>query len=196
MAGIIEDGEVTIKFVAPLTISSNQPAFASDTLSLKRSVASQKSQRWEISTKLMPSNDSADYFVHSIISGVDKVFEIQVPQIFQRIRTTTATSLKVNTDTAASLDVVPVNCIGKIGKGELIKFSNHSKVYMVTETLNGNGYLKIYPTLRAPVTNGTIISFGDDTRMAVRQDTNNLLGITYIDGILSDPGTVKFIEAL
>jgi len=33
-------------------------------------------------------------------------------------------------------------------------------------------------------------------RMSVRYELDTALGITYVDGIMSDPGSVKLIEAL
>lgn len=196
MAGIIVDGVVAVKFVAPMQIISNQPAFVSDTLSLKQNVAGQKTQRWEITTNLEPSNSSADFLIHSVTRGYGLGFNIQMPQVFRPFKATTSTSIKAAENLPLQAITIALQNNGKVAKGEFITFANHSKVYVLTDELSGNGRVGIYPPLRAPVPLGTTVNFGDKTQMVVRYAPETALGITYVDGILSDPGTVKFVEKL
>jgi hypothetical protein len=199
MAGIIENGVVTVRFVTPMSVVSNQPVFVADTLSLKRQVLSQGVQRWEISTNLEPSNNSADFLLHSVTNGYDKVFDIQVPQVFRRNgNLNTATIIKAVGNFAANTSTLQVNSDGLVSKGEFIKFTNHDKIYLVLNNVvqSGNTALQIFPALQKPVINNTFVGFGNNVIMKARYDTSTALGITYIDGVLSDPGTVGFIEAL
>jgi len=200
MAGILENGQVTIRFVAPTSIISNQPSFVQDTVSLKRQTNSRGVQRWEIKTNLEPSNSSADFLVHSITVGHNNIFNIQVPQVFRlKESDKTTTSGIVSLFTQGQLNSSTISITGnngQISKGEFIKFGNHDKVYIVTETRNGNGNLEIYPPLRMVTNAGTSIAYGSSVTMKVRFDTDTVLGITYTDGILSDPGAVTFIEAI
>jgi len=199
MAGIIENGVVTVRFVTPMSVVSNQPVFVADTLSLKRQVLSQGVQRWEISTNLEPSNNSADFLLHSVTNGYDQVFDVQVPQVFKRSgETSTATTVRVNSLNAANSSTISCNVNGTLLKGEFIKFINHDKVYILLNnvTTSSTAQLQIYPSLRSQVPANTLIATKQNVIMKCRYDTSTALGITYIDGILSDPGTVGFIEAL
>jgi hypothetical protein len=200
MSGIIQNNTVIARFVTPTSILSNQPAFVSDSISLKRTTVKQNIQRWEITTSIEPTNDSAEFLLSSLINGYTEVFEIQVPQIYRLNgkNKTTSTSNPTTTvfNSANANTIIIANNNGIISKGEFIKFANHSKVYVVTETLNGNGNLKIYPNLVNSVPETTVVNYGSNVRMQVRYDLNTLVGITYIDGILADPGTVTLIEAL
>jgi hypothetical protein len=199
MAGIMENGVVTVRFVTPMSVVSNQPVFVADTLSLKRQVLSQGVQRWEIVTNLEPSNTSANFLLHSVTKGYDKVFDIQMPQVFRRGgNLNTATTVRVVGNFTANTSNLQVSSNGLISKGEFIKFANHDKIYLVLNNVvqSGNTSLQIFPALQKPVTNNTFVGFGSNVVMKARYDTSVTLGISYIDGILSDPGTVGFIEAL
>jgi hypothetical protein len=199
MAGIIENGVVTVRFVTPMSVVSNQPVFVADTLSLKRQVLSQGVQRWEISTNLEPSNNSADFLLHSVTNGYDTVFDIQVPQVFRgSSEKSTATVIRTNFLNPVNSTIIDCSVNGTLLKGEFIKFINHDKIYVVLNTItnSSSAQLQIYPSLRVQVPENTIILTKEDVLMKCRYDTSTVLGITYIDGILSDPGTVGFIEAL
>lgn len=196
MAGIIIDGQVAIQFVAPLAVRSNQPAFVSDSLNLIQYVVRQKAQRWEITTNLAPSNDSSDYLCHSVEYGFDIPFDIQMPQVRRAVVQTNATKAEVTTNALAGTEVMTTLITGKIQGGEYIQFENHSKVYLLMGDAQGAGGIKIYPPLRKPVPVGTKIFSGKNVKMRVRYDLSVALGITYVDGILSDPGSVKLVEAI
>jgi alpha-amylase/alpha-mannosidase (GH57 family) len=201
--GIYEEGKgVVVRFVAPMTIKSNQPVFSMDTLSLKRQTTSQKAQRWEITTNLEPSNTSIDYFMSSVLNGFDHTITIQMPQLLQtKARTSTirgdliitANAVKGQTTVQAGNGVAT----GNIYRGEFIKFGNDDKVYLVKQDfIGGVGNLEIYPPLRKNTPNGTSVLYRDNVLMHCLYDTTTVLGITYKDGILSDPGSITLIEDL
>ena len=81
-------------------------------------------------------------------------------------------------------------------KNEFIKFANHDKVDLVTETVVGDDTMRVYPRLVQDVPNNTVIAYADNVVFKARYDTSSMIGITYVDGVLSDPGTLVFIEAL
>jgi hypothetical protein len=196
MAGLIIDGMVKVGFVAPLQVISNQPAFVSDALNLRQQVARQKAQRWEITTNLEPSNDSAEFFIHSITNGYDAVFLIQMPQIYRAPGATKVTNLQTAQDYLKGANSIAANLVGQVAQGEFIRFMNHNKIYTVRKSLKNSGQLDIYPALITAVPGGTIILTDTSVSMQVRYDPTTALGIKYIDGILADPGSVKFVEAL
>jgi hypothetical protein len=200
MAGILQSGVLIARFVAPMSVVSNQPAFISDTISLKRQVSSQNVQRWEIVTRVEPSNSSADFLLHSVINGYDNVVDIQMPQVYRSNdnKTTSTSIISVSANATKGQTTISIsNNNGTLAKGEFIKFQNHDKVYLVTSTLaSSSGSITIYPRLNFDVSSGTPMLYGSSTILKARYDTNTILGITYEDGILSDPGTIGFIEAL
>ncbi len=199
MAGILENGVVITRFVAPMSILSNRPVFVMDTLSLRRQTVSQGVQRWELKTNVEPSNNSADLLVHSVTNGHDTVVDIQMPQVYRPANGTTTNSAILTNSLTYSKGFSSVNITnnnGTILKGEFIQFSNHDKVYMVTQSLSGNGQLKIFPSLIQDIPPLTGIFYKNDVVMKARYDTDSIQGIVYTDGVLSDQGSITFIEAV
>ena len=58
--------ELLCLFSAPLSIRSKQPAFASDTLSLKGKTIQTNYQRWEIDTAIAPLDPDFNILGHSV----------------------------------------------------------------------------------------------------------------------------------
>lgn len=191
------DSELAAVFSAPISISSNQPAFGADTLSLKRSSASTGAQRWEISAMLMPSTDGVDIFTNMLTSGYGEFMYVRMPQLYRNgAQMPTGLSLTVAGAPQGS-DTVNISGAGSnLLKGEFIKFASHAKVYMIIDKgVNGVG-VKISPRLIAPVTVGTVVNYGGKVTMRCKYEFNTVLGLQFNDGILSSPGQVKVVEAL
>lgn len=189
-----KDSEIRCGFATPLSVISNQPVFAQDMLSLKRRTRSQNVQRWEIEGNIEPSNNSADFLVHSLSTGYDTVFFVRMPQVFGNA----PADISPGQSTVTSDAAVKVNTVSISGVlpavGEFIQFMNHSKVYLVVEQ-NVNSIKLEPPLLRAVMANEGI-NRGGYVTMHAYFDTNVKLGITYTDGVLSDPGSVKILEAI
>lgn len=197
MYGIYENNQVIAKFVAPTTLRSNQPMTVSDTLSLKRQISRRSAQRWEITSNLEPlSDDAEDLFVNLVTKGFSETVSITVPQNVGSVRKTTSTAISPKaTGSANATQLTVIDNAGIIAKGTLIKFDNHSKIYMLTSDLSANGSLNIYPALRIAV-NQTSFKFKKDVIMSCLYDTDTVMGMIYSDGILMDMGTVTLIEKL
>lgn len=196
--GIIYDSEV-IQFVAPISVISNQPVFVMDSISLRRSSNSQDVQRWEIKTNLMPSSDSANFLLHSVLNGHSEVFDAYMPQVYRPSKASTAVGVStVSEFTGRGSAAVKIGGFtGTIYKGEFVRFANHNKVYLATANITAGGnYISIFPKLLVPVPSNTVMTYGNDVIFRARYDTDTVLGISYKDGILSDPGTVTLIEAI
>jgi len=199
MAGIITPNGI-IRFAAPMSINSNQPVFISDSINLKRYTASMGVQRWEIETNVEPSSSSADYLIHSVSNGYSEIFNIEMPQFYRSSGYTTGTILASAT---AGTYYIRVGSVTNIAKGDFVSFANYNKVYLVTaiSTLGGNASypgvyaLTVFPRIMSEVSNG-ILNYGNNVIMKARYDTDSMIGIKYTDGILSDPGTIKLVEAL
>jgi hypothetical protein len=198
MYGILNGTTVIAKFVAPLSVKSNVPVFVSDALSLKRTVTKRNAQRWEISTNLEPLSVGAnDLFALLVNKGASEVLTIQMPQNYGVIKKRVSTA-SPNVDGLLGATNVNVSLNnGLIPAGTFIRFSNHSKIYMVTADFNQTaGIMSIFPGLLIAVPPGQIFKHQDDVEMLCRFDTDVVIGMQYTDGILMDVGTVNLIEAL
>ena len=195
MYGIYENGAITARFVTPLTVRSNHPISFSDTLSLKRFINKRSAQRWEIEANVEPLSYSAnDLMVNLVSKGYSEAITITTPQnIGVRKKRTVATCTATGSANASQITIS--SHTGYMPKGTFIKFDNHSKVYMTTTDLNGNGAVSIYPALRTAVAS-SVVSNGDQVFMTCLYDTDTVRGMIFSDGILMDNGTIKLVEKL
>lgn len=191
--------------VAPLTIESNEPVFAVDSINLKQQRASQGAQRWELSFQIQTKEIEDDYFI-AMVTSASTAKTMVMPQLL-------STDKKVNLSTsngavtsaaaiAATSVTINFSYDGLLPKGSFIKFANHSKIYTVTSnvvtSLLGVS-VPIYPSLRAAVPSTTAVNHPKSSTKPMFQyyrDLETLQGITYEDGIIVNPGTIKLIEAL
>jgi hypothetical protein len=189
--------------VAPLTIESNEPVFSVDSINLKQQRASQGVQRWELSFQIQTKDIEEDYFV-AMVSQANLARTMVMPQLNSVVKKVTVTNAAVtnSTNAAATSVVMNFNQVGFLPKGTFIKFSNHSKIYAVTSNINtvvGTISVPIYPSLRTATPINTVVyHVGSETKpvLSYFRDLETLQGITYEDGVLVNPGTVKIIEAL
>jgi hypothetical protein len=196
MYGIYENGEVIARFTTPLTIKSNQPVFVSDTLSLKRFISRRSAQRWEIDAGLEPlTTDAQDLMVNLVTKGYSETVTVIVPQNYGVVKARTASGTPVVSGVAGQSQVVISSGLsGLLPKGTFVKFSNHSKVYMTTANLTGNGVLTLFPPLVSNVAGG--MTYEDNVQMGCLYDTDVISGMVYSDGILMDTGQIRLLEKL
>jgi hypothetical protein len=194
--------------VAPLTIESNEPIFSADTVNLKQQRVSQGAQRWELSFQIQTKDNEEELLV-GMVTGVSASKSMVMPQLNS-----------VNTKTKATNDATVFTTTSIVGstslfvnfaqagalllpKGSFIKFSGHSKIYMITEDvtthLNLNRNVKFYPSLTNAVVAGEIMYHAGSVIKPTIQyyrDLETLQGIIYDDGVLVNPGTIRLLEAL
>jgi hypothetical protein len=191
------DSELQYGFSTPLMVLSNKPAFLSDTMSLKRKVNSQNVQRWEITANVMPENDTANFLVHSAKYAYASAFYIRMPQVYKKAKITETMTLASAAAYAQGTSLMNMTGLGSVDiTGQFINFAGDSKVYLVTKGGSGGVGLEIEPPLLKGINSGTAIVYGDKTIMQAYYDADVRLGIQYTDGILSDAGSVRYIEAL
>ena len=194
-----EDAEI----LAPFTISSNEPMFDVDTVSLKKQRTSQNAQRWELSFRILNADNPAELMLSSLID-FDETKTMIMPQLKAVYEATTCTANPVvHTTVASGSSTVVLNYTsssGIIPKGSFIKFSNHDKVYVVKSNINmdsqSNVSAQIFPALVTQVNSGDTLQILDDCVFTYFRDINDLRGLTFSDGILSDLGTINLVEAL
>lgn len=186
----ILDSDIACAFVAPISVLSNQPAYSQDAMNLRRSASSQGVQRWEITTNLYPSNNSAELLLHTTLNGTYQKFYATMPQVHGLV--ISSASLYTSAPSAAGASTISVT--GLMTPGEFINFGIDPKVYLVTAATSNS--VTILPALLSAVPDVTNIRRGRNTYIRLRYDTDTQIGIIYTDGILSDHGSVKLIEAL
>lgn len=187
------ESELQCVFVAPIMIYSNQPSYVQDMMSLKRRASSQNVQRWEIEANLNPTNDSPAYLIHSTTFGHHGTFHVRMPQV---ANLQVSTNNDIVTSAAFSQGTDTLNLSNNLVAGEFINFEGYDKVYLVIGEGTAGVGVRITPRLFEDIPINTKVIVGKKVTMIARYDTNTRIGITYTDGVLSDPGSVKLIEAL
>lgn len=196
------------QIVTPFTLSSNEPAFSADTVSLKVRRVKQGAQRWEMSFSTVMT-DPADSFA-DMVDNFHNTVTLEMPQLNSRGETIsqgTCNSVVTVDGTHAANDstiaIEGMTASSTINKGRFVKFSNHDKIYLVTAVCTadvaGQASLSIYPSLRTGVADGATLLYRDETDSITftgYRDITNVQGITYTDGVLSEFGSINLIEAL
>lgn len=197
------DDELSGVFVAPMTVVSNKPAFASDTLSLRHLVSSHNTQRWEIESNLAPSNDGAEAAINMIENNTSNLIYVRVPQIYRKSPVVVGYSISLSADAPAGTSLLNLTGTASLPaymlpRGEFITFAGDPKVYMILDPGTPSGYnsinVKITPSLAASRSIYDVVTYGNLVTMECYYDPNTILGIKYTDGILTDPGSVKLLE--
>jgi hypothetical protein len=175
------------RIVAPVSFETDELLFVNNTLTMRQERLTFSGQRWRITFNVQPQGN-ANILVHMLNRLIDS-FDFTVPQpddpkLFAPLSSTTsATASKGATgfQTAATLPA-----------GRFVKFANHSKVYMVTSQTGQSTTL--YPALEAELPSGTAFNYGNNVVMRVYYDDSQTRGITFENGLLSNPGTVTLVE--
>jgi len=220
------DSLLLCTFVAPTKVTSKSIIKGSDTLSLRRIRYRTSAQRWEIETDSAILNRSTDLFVHQIendsinaifvrpplpvknnsvalghsrpAAGDDTVYPIATQGLAESNGTATAGA-------GFSAGAVSVSIIldinSEIYKSDFIRFNGHDKVYMVTDIqaitpAAHTSTLSIFPPLSADILGTEVIYLGKRATMKMTYDLGSVLGISYIDGVLANPGILTLIEDL
>ena len=146
-------------------------------------------QYWSFKLK-SPAMTRADFMsVYSFIvqqNGQYDSFSV-VPPVISSTRGTASGTLTVSDDYLAGvLECRSTGASGNLKKGDLIKFSNHDKVYMLTADVNLNqtdsteDVISFYPNLVEAITNATTITY-NDVPFTVYLDSDQQKYITQAD---------------
>ena len=190
------------KILAPLSITSNEPVYDVDTVSLSKQRATQGAQRWEVAFTTATSDATEADMLVGVIDSITAAETMIMPQLPSVLKANTSSVvLPINAGASGGASTVTVVSDGIISKGSFIKFSNHDKVYLVTaDVAAGTVPVSIYPSLRSAVTTShtlyTSNAGASSVSLRYYRDVSNLRGLTFTDGILSSTGTVNLVEAL
>lgn len=176
--------------------SSNRPNTTAYTLSGKRSVKQFAAQYFSFSVQLPPMKQNDFQAFHAFLvkqKGSFDTFTFEYP--LENLGAGKAeTDIAVNGtaaigDTQVSLDGFSVSTSDVLKAGDLIKFANHNKVYMVTadETSDGSGGVSavdIEPPLQAALVNNEAVTVNQPSfTVALVQD--DILYTTDASGMFS-----------
>ena len=145
-------------------------------------------QYWSFKLESPPLDRNDFFSQYSFIvqqEGQVESFTI-VPPVVGSTRGTAAGTVTVNATVAAGqLTCNSTGGTGTLKKGDVIKFSNHDKVYMLTQDVNLDGStvdtLNFYPTLTTGITNTTTVTY-NDVPFTVYFNSDNLSYTTGTDG--------------
>lgn len=187
------DSDLAAIFVAPIAITSFSPSLNSDTLSLKIIRSRNPSQRWEISAAIHPGMLAVDYFLKTIVAGESDTVFVRMPPVLGSVPIPAATVFTVSSAAAAGANTLQVSSSGvNLSSALFITFPGDPKVYTVVSHISTT--LTIYPKLRKSVASGAVLTHSDAVVMSAILSGDTLKGISFSDGILSSPGTVKLAE--
>jgi len=192
------------QILAPLTITSNEPTFDVDTVSLKKQRASQNVQRWELSFNTVGTADTQIDMFLGAVTDIDEVRTMVMPQLPAVDEAITVLIDNPTVGVTASKDVLQVTLesgetVGVIPKGTFFKFSNHDKIYVTTSETNlaeTTPVINFFPRLRADLTTLHTLKLRGDAILTYYTSIDNMAGITFTDGVLSNAGTIEILEAL
>tara|TARA_Y100001938_G_scaffold150670_1_gene242728 strand:- start:2431 stop:3015 length:585 start_codon:yes stop_codon:yes gene_type:complete len=126
----------------------------------------------------------ADYSFLVQLDGQVTSFTIIPPEIGSARGTASGTLTNDATVAAGQSACQTDGGSGTLLKGDLIKFSNHDKVYMVTadKTISGtNDAINFYPPLVTGITSSTTVTY-DNVPVKVYMDKDEVKFITQTDG--------------
>ena len=190
------------KILAPLSITSNQPIYETESVSLSTQRASQGAQRWELSFTTATSEGTEADMMVGMITDLATTATITMPQIPSVVKgNTSSVVLPISADVVAGLSEVTIVNDGIIKKGSFIKFSNQTKIYMVTADVAASVAsapvaVAIYPSLRSAVATTDTLKTGSEAVILHYRSIDSMNGLTFTDGILSSAGSIKLIEAI
>ena len=184
--------ELAAEFCTPLTITNNEPELGSDTVSLKRVGAATGHQRWEVTSALAQSNSAVALMMALIKAGRYSKIYIRMPALLDA-EVAGNVPVQVGVSAPPGSNTLQVSNASPLKEGVFMQLEGHPKVYMITGK-SGNS-LTLTPPLRAFAAKNTSVIYGARVTMHAKVD-DNIIGIKYENGIVVEPGTYKFVEAL
>jgi hypothetical protein len=129
-----------------VSVQSIEPTLVSTTISLKRQVRSRGGQRWLLNVSFPPMTraEFAPIYAFSVKQKGQYETFTYVPPTISTTRGSSGASPVVNgavsaAATSASIDGLAASTSNILRAGDFIKFSDHTKVYMVTDDMSSDG---------------------------------------------------------
>lgn len=171
-----------------LDFQSNTNSRVSKSVSGKTQRIKAGNQFWSLKVQ-SPNKDRAEFMSdYSFLiqqDGQVEAFTFVPPGIGSTRGTATGT-ITLNATYGIGSSLVKGNGgSGTLKKGDLIKFSNHNKIYMLTQDINmdasSEDFIHFYPQLTTAVTSSTTVTY-DNVPLTVYLDKDVIKFITQADG--------------
>ena len=125
------------QILAPFSITSNEPRYEVDTVSLAKQRASQGVQRWELNFRTVGTSDTQVEILVGSVLNLDTPSTMVMPQLPAVDAAFTASSNSIpptlpEQPGVTSLTMNTSGVTGIIPRGTFFKFSNSDKIYMTT----------------------------------------------------------------
>lgn len=161
-----------------LDFRSNVTVRTTTTISNRIQKAKVGGQYWSFKLQSRPMTRAEFMPVYSFLvqqDGQYETFTVELPGSLSSTRGTAAGTVTSTGSVAAGVKTAAVSGgTGTLKKGDIIKFSNHDKVYMITEDVASlaSATLNFYPALTTAITNSTTVGYSS-VKMTVMQ-TNDV----------------------
>ena len=178
-----------------INVKSNNFTAKSESLSGKITVRANPSQRWELTASYDRLTKQEVGIVNAFVvsqGGEYGQFPL-VPTEISSSRGTASGTCTITTGKDIGISIIPISITGSLLRGDFVKFSNHAKVYMVTEDRSGAGNLTIYPPLVSAVTTSHTVIY-DGVTFTVR--LNNSVQSYEVSANNQYNVEVDFVEAI
>ena len=199
-----------LDILAPLTFKSNQTVWTVEKLDKSIDRLSHPSQRWDLSFAVK-SNEGENFAFRALTGDFSVASFMPMPSLLRSDHKSSLNgrpavgAIKLESTAAAGVSTVTIkNSVATsfaVGVGTFVQFSNHNKVYVMTSdrtfpASTAATTMNFFPKLRVSVPANTTVKFYDEVTYHYYLDTNNLQGITYVDGQLFGIDNVSLWEAL
>ena len=194
------------EILTPYNIFDNRTVFQNQSLNLQRTTTFLPGQRFDMNFQVKPSHDpSAIMLAH--ISGFHSVDTMIMPQALgMEEKRTFKGSAVAASNAVAGADLVTISATSGDGAGNIIPagyfltFAGHPKLYMVTENVElndtTNKSLKIYSRLVADIVASENVNLGDNVLYTYERDIKTARGVSFNNGVLTNPGTINLVEKI
>lgn len=192
----------SLPILTPYSIFSNRNAYEVETISLKRTVFLTEAQRWELSFSVLTTGDEAALLAAHTWNYYGKKTMImpQLPNVLKSFSFNGTLTASANTAAGQDSVVCSADADGTIPAGTFVKLEGHNKVYATTSSVTFDTAeefeLNLFPNLHDVVMSGEEVLTGDDCVISYRLDFSSISGINITDGFITNPGTIKLVEAL
>lgn len=142
-----------------INLKSESQTLFSETVSGRQQSRKIGGQKWTFTASYAPMKRDEFNGIFSFVvaqQGRHGVFTVTPTEISSTSGTATGT-VTTSTATLGASSVAVSGLSGSLMAGDLIKFSGHTKVYMLTDNRPGDGVMAITPPLIAPVGSETVI---------------------------------------
>ena len=143
---------------------------SSETISGRIQVRNIGGQRFSFSANYPPMTRSEFQPVSAFIikqRGMAETFTIVLPEVSEASGTASGTLAANGTGSIGATSIAVDGIAGTLKAGDMIKFANHNKAYMITADLSGPGTLEFEPALISAVALDEVITY-DNVPFTVR----------------------------